>query len=868
MRSGPQVRANFGQFNSCKNIIDDIVLNLRRNERDTSCDSAGTQNLAISIDEIASEMNNMFGGIMQRHRQTEEIRGMVGTLRRLRWLLSAPGRVRVELQRGDVQAALRQFRLATKSLSAAKSPVLQRLMDEVQAEMQGLHEQLLRDLRSAHVTPREAEKIIHHLHLLQEATQGTMADKPKEEAAGGAAAERSSGQEAAAGTPADELTPAWQYLQMQAHGVEVELQRLVEAHTGKIRMAMMQAKQKQEAEARWSAISTDNGTAAAPSEEQEAAHLSPEAPREPWEAAEGQLQDLDRELVRELTELLLERLPELLRLGHQIVSGNFAGGAGPNKTAADADDLATGVVRVYVRCVREGLGMQRPPAGLEEEPAAMAGNDERAAAGEAGGRGVKRVRPSERVCHDLEKPWSADSCAVVKHVAAATMALAEAEGGKKLLALMQALREEMSEQQVHGVASQLSAALVAIPREQHMRPAPRTAVAAAALVLHATREAPTPAMCRGVSEGCVQATKLLAQALQQVEAVLKARGGAAAEGDALSRAIRQLHEPICALLTELRDIAQQRSEVVWLPARTGLLRWGATGETPPPSACVLGLIASCEYLRREVVPRLRLRVESLLPPAQPLPDATHVRRLFTPLEAERDSAAAGPSGVEAAAPSEAKHLDHELRALEKVIQKLYVEHQVRVLKPTIEAYANDLLGLPARSKPLASVQWRGPKLTSDKVTRVRESLLQLMHGVVTVHAEIVTVRQSACASLLPPLVQQVVTHLLGCQQRSSLNQQVSKANTTSTADVTSHMASTRRQYAQGILELAYMQRVLDSYITPSARTSLESLRAGLLPVAADSEEDQLLKLFAKRTTEELLESELHMSCWIGIDGCR
>lgn len=83
-------RLGDAELRSCKNTIHHIHRTLRRNEGDLSSDSAGTQTILASMEEVEAEVRRIWGPLLQRQQRADRLKHALAALKRLSWALPSP----------------------------------------------------------------------------------------------------------------------------------------------------------------------------------------------------------------------------------------------------------------------------------------------------------------------------------------------------------------------------------------------------------------------------------------------------------------------------------------------------------------------------------------------------------------------------------------------------------------------------------------------------------------------------------------------------------------------------------------------------------------------------------------------------------
>ena len=153
------VKDNFERFISCKTTIDDVLNTLRRAEgipggaqppsgssrkaaaaaaKLPTPQQAQTQRMSDSVRAVQNEANKVLGPLLERQGQLDSVRGVLAVLRRHRSLFGLPSRLRAAAQRGDVHAALREWRAARALIGPHEAPVMHRLLAVAEREVNAL----------------------------------------------------------------------------------------------------------------------------------------------------------------------------------------------------------------------------------------------------------------------------------------------------------------------------------------------------------------------------------------------------------------------------------------------------------------------------------------------------------------------------------------------------------------------------------------------------------------------------------------------------------------------------------------------------------------------------------------------------------
>jgi len=221
------VRDNFERFISCKTTIDDVLSTLRRSEgggaaaaaprrgeRAQPHPSGQTAAMEAACAAVQAEAAKVLLPLLQRQAQADGVRAVLALLRRQRSLFSLPARLAAAAQRGDVHAALREWRAARELIGPHEAPLMHALLGCAEREV-GLLEARLGAVIAAPgpgtAAAEAAARALLHIQAVREAGAEAVTEGSAQLAARLVAAfalQRAAQLEAAAAAAAAELAAA------------------------------------------------------------------------------------------------------------------------------------------------------------------------------------------------------------------------------------------------------------------------------------------------------------------------------------------------------------------------------------------------------------------------------------------------------------------------------------------------------------------------------------------------------------------------------------------------------------------------------------------------------------------------------------
>ncbi|MQL93081.1 hypothetical protein Taro_025719 [Colocasia esculenta] len=159
------VKENFDCFVSCKTTIDDIESKLRQIEDDP--EGAGTTHLYNAIQDISALANRAFQPLLERQVQTEKIRSVQGMLQRFRTLFNLPSAIRGNIGKGEYDLAVREYRKAKSIVLPSHVGILKRVLEEVEKVMQEFKAMLYKSMEDPHLDLTDLENSVRLLLELE-----------------------------------------------------------------------------------------------------------------------------------------------------------------------------------------------------------------------------------------------------------------------------------------------------------------------------------------------------------------------------------------------------------------------------------------------------------------------------------------------------------------------------------------------------------------------------------------------------------------------------------------------------------------------------------------------------------------------------
>ncbi|XP_024529432.1 exocyst complex component SEC5A isoform X1 [Selaginella moellendorffii] len=312
------VKENFECFVSCKNTIDDIHSKLQQIESDA--EGAGTAHLTHAIQDLDEVAKRAFGPLLERQAQAERIRSVQGMLQRFRTLFNLPSAIRGHISKCEYDMAVREYK-KTKSLvlpshvsssqtlglptnNALQGRILKRVFEEVEKVVQELKDMLSRCMEDPHAEFSQLENAIRLLLELD-----------------------------------PDSDPVWQYLSMQERRIRSILEACVLEHEVQMDNLHGRLQQKVESDARWKQLQSE-------SPKSTEVDISLFIVDQEDDATEAEIRDFINDesdalfgrLIRRLSAVIIQYVPDFWRLALSIFKGKFAKVSRPSTQKAEPKD--------------------------------------------------------------------------------------------------------------------------------------------------------------------------------------------------------------------------------------------------------------------------------------------------------------------------------------------------------------------------------------------------------------------------------------------------------------------------------------------------------------------------------------------------
>ncbi|KAJ9557124.1 hypothetical protein OSB04_011738 [Centaurea solstitialis] len=281
------VKENFDCFVSCKTTIDDIESKLRRIEEDP--EGCGTSHLYSSIQGVTSVANRAFAPLLERQAQAEKIRSVQGMLQRFRTLFNLPSAIRGNINKGEYDLAVREYRKAKSIVLPSHVGILKRVLEEVEKVMHEFKGMLYRSMEDPQIDLTNLENVVRLLLELE-----------------------------------PESDPVRHYLNIQNHRIRGLLEKCTFDHETRIENLQNELREKALADEKWRKIQhevTESGDV-----DISIAHMnnSSTVDPQPRDAGAEELDALRGRYIRRLTAVLVHHIPAFWKVALSVSSGKFA----------------------------------------------------------------------------------------------------------------------------------------------------------------------------------------------------------------------------------------------------------------------------------------------------------------------------------------------------------------------------------------------------------------------------------------------------------------------------------------------------------------------------------------------------------------
>ncbi|KAI3770571.1 hypothetical protein L6452_01709 [Arctium lappa] len=281
------VKENFDCFVSCKTTIDDIESKLRRIEEDP--EGCGTSHLYSSIQGVTSVANRAFAPLLERQAQAEKIRSVQGMLQRFRTLFNLPSAIRGNINKGEYDLAVREYRKAKSIVLPSHVGILKRVLEEVEKVMHEFKGMLYRSMEDPQIDLTNLENVVRLLLELE-----------------------------------PESDPVRHYLNIQNHRIRGLLEKCTFDHETRIENLQNELREKALSDEKWRKIQHELNESG--DVDMSLAHInnSLTVDSQPRDSGAEELDALRGRYIRRLTAVLVHHIPAFWKVALSVSSGKFA----------------------------------------------------------------------------------------------------------------------------------------------------------------------------------------------------------------------------------------------------------------------------------------------------------------------------------------------------------------------------------------------------------------------------------------------------------------------------------------------------------------------------------------------------------------
>ncbi|KAI4346388.1 hypothetical protein L6164_007286 [Bauhinia variegata] len=282
------VKDNFDCFVSCKTTIDDIESKLKRIEEDP--EGSGTSHLFNIIQGVTSQANRAFEPLFERQAQAEKIRTVQGMLQRFRTLFNLPSTIRVSINKGEYDLAVREYKKA-KSIalpSHIQVGILKRVLEEVDKVMHEFKSTLYKSLEDPQIDLTNLENTVRLLLELD-----------------------------------SESDPVWHYLNIQNQRIRGLLEKCTFDHEARLEALHNELRERALSDARWRQFQE----LSQPSDMNKSAtlgNINHLVQSNPVDLTGGQVDSLRGKYIQRLTAVIIHHIPAFWKVALSVFSGKFA----------------------------------------------------------------------------------------------------------------------------------------------------------------------------------------------------------------------------------------------------------------------------------------------------------------------------------------------------------------------------------------------------------------------------------------------------------------------------------------------------------------------------------------------------------------
>ncbi|KAG6549996.1 hypothetical protein Mapa_008508 [Marchantia paleacea] len=282
------VKENFDCFISCKNTIDDIHSKLQQIEADP--EGAGTVHLSNAIQTVDAVAKRAFGPLLERQAQAERIRSVQGMLQRFRTLFNLPSIIRSSISKGEYDLAIREYKKAKSLVQYTNVRILSRALDEVDKIVQEFKDMLYKTMENPNVELTQLDNTIRLLLELE-----------------------------------PDSDPVWHYLSIQDRRIRGLLEGCSLEHEARMDALQGRVREKVQSDARWKQLQRESNKASDVDFNLLLGDQDKEVGENQFKESSGEESDaLLGRLIRRLTAVIVQHVPNFWRLALSIFSGKFA----------------------------------------------------------------------------------------------------------------------------------------------------------------------------------------------------------------------------------------------------------------------------------------------------------------------------------------------------------------------------------------------------------------------------------------------------------------------------------------------------------------------------------------------------------------
>ncbi|KVH88112.1 Cullin repeat-like-containing domain-containing protein [Cynara cardunculus var. scolymus] len=265
----------------------DIESKLRRIEEDP--EGCGTSHLYSSIQGVTLVANRAFAPLLERQAQAEKIRSVQGMLQRFRTLFNLPSAIRGNINKGEYDLAVREYRKAKSIVLPSHVGILKRVLEEVEKVMHEFKGMLYRSMEDPQIDLTNLENVVRLLLELE-----------------------------------PESDPIRHYLNIQNHRIRGLLEKCTFDHETRIENLQNELREKALSDEKWRKIQhelNESGDVDMP-----LPHMnnSLTVDSQPRDSGAEELDALRGRYIRRLTAVLVHHIPAFWKVALSVSSGKFA----------------------------------------------------------------------------------------------------------------------------------------------------------------------------------------------------------------------------------------------------------------------------------------------------------------------------------------------------------------------------------------------------------------------------------------------------------------------------------------------------------------------------------------------------------------